>query len=184
MNKKQQRIKRAIQNGYSPLDVAKMQAIAKHQAERMMGQAREEAFLDMLLIPVQVLAFDYWSKTAKKKMPEYIKEVLSLYDSVQAGAVTREELNEEFKNLCGIDLIEEWNRLREETEWKIRMRLYVAYYNDEYELPIGVAITIKELANMLHTTESSINNYLYLKRRDKIVNRRLDYLIDEVEVDD
>ena len=113
MNKKQ-RIKRAMKNGYSPLDVAKMQAIAKHQAQKMMTRAREEAFVDMLLIPVQVLAFDYWSKTAKKKMPEYIKEVLSLYESVQCGAVTREELNEEFKRLSGIDLIEEWNRIKDE----------------------------------------------------------------------
>lgn len=116
MNKKQRQIKRAIKNGYSPLDVAKMQAIAKHHADRMMKDAKEEAFLEMLLIPVQVLAFDYWSKSAKKRMPEYIKEVLSLYESVQCGAVTREELNEEFKNLSGIDLVEEWNRLKEVEE--------------------------------------------------------------------
>lgn len=65
------------------------------------------------------------------------------------------------------------------------MKLYVAYTNDIYELPIAVANTVKELSNMLNITESSINNYLYLKRRNKIIksNRRLDYLIEIVEVE-
>lgn len=118
MNNKQRLMKRAFKNGYTPLDVARMQAVAHNKAKEMMGEAREEAFIDMLLIPVQVLAFDYWSKSAKKRMPEYVREVVSLYESVQCGAVTREELNEEFRNLTGIDLLEEWKRVRKEKEEK------------------------------------------------------------------
>lgn len=112
MNKKQ--MKRAFKKGIPPLDVAKMQAIAKHQAEKMEKQASEKAFIDMLAVPCAVLAFDYWNKTAKKRIPEFVKEVVSLYESIQVGAVTREEIIEEFEKNSGIKLEAEWYRAKEE----------------------------------------------------------------------
>lgn len=111
---RRKRIRKAIQNGYSPIDVAKMQAIARTEAKKMEQEATEIAFVDMLAVPCSVLAFDYWPKSAKKKMPEFIKEVVSLYESIQVGAVTREEIIEEFEKNSGIKLEAEWYRAKEE----------------------------------------------------------------------
>lgn len=112
MNKKQ--IKKAFNKGYTPLDVAKMQAIAKREAQKLEKEATEKAFIDMLAIPCAVLAFDYWNKTAKKRIPEFVKEVVSLYESIQVGAVTREEIIEEFERNAGVTLEAEWYRTKEE----------------------------------------------------------------------
>lgn len=114
MNKKT--MKKAFKNGYSPLDVAKMQAIAKHAAIERINEAREEAFIDMLMIPCAVLAFDYWQKTAKKRIPDFVKEVVSLYESIEVGAVTRAEILQTFEELSGMKLETEWRELRNETE--------------------------------------------------------------------
>lgn len=114
MNKKT--MKKAFKNGYSPLDVAKMQAIAKHAAIERINEAREEAFIDMLMIPCAVLAFDYWQKTAKKRIPDFVKEVVSLYESIEVGAVTRAEILQTFEELSGMKLEKEWRELRNETE--------------------------------------------------------------------
>jgi hypothetical protein len=113
MNKRN--IKRAIKNGHTPLDVAKMQAIANHSAEKMMKKAKKEAFVEMLMIPCAVLAFDFWQNSAKKRMPEFIKQVVCLYESIEVGAVTREEILETFKELSGMELVEEWSK-NERTE--------------------------------------------------------------------
>lgn len=112
MNKKT--MKKAFKNGYSPLDVAKMQAIAKHAAIERINEAREEAFIDMLMIPCAVLAFDYWQKTAKRKMPDFVKEVVSLYESIEVGAVSRAEILETFEELSGMKLEREWRKIRNE----------------------------------------------------------------------
>lgn len=112
MNKKT--MKKAFKNGYSPLDVAKMQAIAKHAAEDKMKEAKEEAFIDMLMIPCAVLAFDYWQKSAKKRIPDFVKEVVSLYESIEVGAVTRAEILETFEELSGMKLEREWREIRNE----------------------------------------------------------------------
>ena len=114
MNKKT--MKKAFKNGYSPLDVAKMQAIAKHAAEDKMKEAKEEAFIDMLMIPCAVLAFDYWQKSAKKRIPDFVKEVVSLYESIEVGAVSRAEILQTFEELSGMKLEREWRKQRNETE--------------------------------------------------------------------
>lgn len=116
MNAKQrkQQLKKAFNKGLTPLEVAQMKAIARHHAEKMEKEATEKAFVDMLAVPCAVLAFDYWQKSAKKRIPEFIKEVVSLYESIQVGAVTREEIVETFEELAGVKLEAEWYKNREE----------------------------------------------------------------------
>lgn len=63
---KKNMMKKAYKNGHSPLDVARMQAIARAEAKRMEAEASEIAFIDMLAIPCAVLAFDYWPKSATR----------------------------------------------------------------------------------------------------------------------
>lgn len=114
MNEKKRRMKQAFKKGMTPLEVAQMQAIAKSAAVNMEREATEKAFVDMLIVPCAIIAFDYWQKSAKKRMPAFIKEVVSLYESIQVGAVTREEIVQTFEELSGMKLETEWYKLRED----------------------------------------------------------------------
>lgn len=111
---RRKRIRKAIQNGYSPIDVARMQAIARTEAKKMETEAIETAFVDMLIVPCAVLAFDYWPKSAKKKMPDFIKQVVSLSESIQVGAVTREEIVQTFEEISGMQLEATWLKIKGE----------------------------------------------------------------------
>lgn len=108
MNKVQQQIKRAKKQGLTPNDVWRMKEIAKKHATIMEAEAKEKAFLYMLAIPLNVLFNDYWSKSAKKKAPKFIEEVIKLYEAVQEGQVTEKELAELLDELAGVKIEAEW----------------------------------------------------------------------------
>lgn len=108
MNKVQQQIKKAKSKGLSPLELAQMKAIAKKHAEAMEQEATERAFLYMLSIPLIILFEDYWQKTAKKKAPKFIEDVASLYESVQMGIVTEQQLADSLYELAGVKIEAEW----------------------------------------------------------------------------
>jgi len=108
MNKMQQQIKKAKNKGLSPLELAQMKAIAKKHAEAMEQEATERAFLYMLSIPLIILFEDYWKKTAKKKAPKFIEDVASLYESVQMGVVTEQQLADSLYELAGVKIEAEW----------------------------------------------------------------------------
>ena len=111
MNKKVcNQIKRAKGQGMNMVDLARMKAVAKKEAEKMEQRATEQAFVYMLAIPTLVLANDYWSKTAKKKIPQFIEDVVSLYESVQMGVVTEEELIRDLYELAGTTVDAEWEK--------------------------------------------------------------------------
>lgn len=95
----QNQIKRGRKAGIPPADMLHMRAIAEKEAKKMEQRATEEAFICMMAIPLNVLAHDYWPKSAKKKIPEFAYKVLGLYEAVQAGVVTQQEL---------IDLLKEY----------------------------------------------------------------------------
>ena len=61
----------------------------------------------MLAIPLNVLVNDYWSKSAKKRAPKFIKDVMSLYEAVQDGVVSKDDLSDLLKDMAGIDVDEE-----------------------------------------------------------------------------
>ena len=113
MNKMQQQMRKAKQKGYTPLDVLKMKEIARKQAELMEKEAIEKAFLFMLAIPLNVLVNDYWSKTAKRKAPKFIEDVASLYESVQAGAVSCDDLAALLDEYAGVKIEAEWLKRKE-----------------------------------------------------------------------
>jgi hypothetical protein len=70
------------------------------------------AFVDMLIVPCAVSAFDYWHRSAKKKMPEFIKQVVSLSESIQVGAVTREEIVQTFEEISRMQLEATWLKIK------------------------------------------------------------------------
>lgn len=111
-NRMKNQINKARKAGISNVDLMRMKEVAKKEAKKMESDAVEKAFLYMLAIPLNVLINDYWSKTAKKKAPKFIEDVISLYESVQAGIVTDEELAGLLNELAGVNVEAEWLKKR------------------------------------------------------------------------
>ena len=107
-NRMKNQIKRAKKAGISNVDLMRMKEVAKKEALKMESEAIDKAFLYMLAIPLNVLINDYWSKTGKKKAPKFIEDVISLYESVQEGVVTEEELANLLEDMAGIKIDADW----------------------------------------------------------------------------
>jgi len=50
---------------------------------------------------------------ARKKVPQFIADVISLYESVQMGVVTHKQLTDDLRELAGVDIEAEWIKGRE-----------------------------------------------------------------------
>lgn len=66
----------------------------------------EEIFKMMLVIPTNVLVNDYWTKTAKRRIPNFVNDCLSLYRSWHEGAVNMTEMQELTEEYAQIKLID------------------------------------------------------------------------------
>ena len=108
MNKVQQQMKKAKRAGMTPVEVLHMREIARREALKMEQESTERAFLYMLAIPLIILFEDHWQKTAKKKAPKFIEDVASLYESVQMGVVTEQQLADSLYELAGVKIEAEW----------------------------------------------------------------------------
>lgn len=108
MNKVQMQMKKAKKAGMTTMDVLYMREIARKEAQKMEQTATERAFLYMLAIPLIILFEDYWQKTAKKKAPKFIEDVASLYESVQMGVVSEQQLADSLYELAGVKIEAEW----------------------------------------------------------------------------
>ena len=107
-NRMKKQINKAKKAGISNVDLMRMKEVAKKEAKRMETEAVEKAFLFMLAIPLNVLVHDYWSKTAKKKAPKFIEDVMSLYKSVEDGIVSAQELADLLYDMAGIKIEADW----------------------------------------------------------------------------
>lgn len=101
------------QHGLSNIDIAMMKESARKAAEEAQKQAMEQAFMLMIWIPINVLAADYWEKTANKRIPEFTDKLASLYESVQSGTTTWEQIAEDIKRLSGMDITSDWLKRKE-----------------------------------------------------------------------
>lgn len=108
MNKVHQQIRKAKKAGMSPVDVLKMREVARVAASKMEVEAKEKAFLYMLAIPLNILVNDYWEKSAKKRVPQFIEKVASLYEAVQEGYVSEQELADLLYEYAGVKIEAEW----------------------------------------------------------------------------
>ena len=82
--------------------IAELKSKAQEDAQKL---AVDTAFTLMLAIPLVVLTGEgYWEKTAKKRLPKFIDEVLSLYDSWEKGVLPIEELREDLWKYGGVKL--------------------------------------------------------------------------------
>ena len=108
MNKLHKQYMRAKKKGISNDELLRMKEIARKQAKIATKEVNEKAFLYMLAIPLNVLFHEYWSKSAKKKAPKFIEEVISLYEAVQQGVVTEQDLADLLNDLAGVKIEAEW----------------------------------------------------------------------------
>ena len=68
----------------------------------------EQILTMMLVIPTNVLVSDYWQKSAKKRAPKFIEDVMSLYEAVEKGVVSEKQLADLLYELAGIKIEAEW----------------------------------------------------------------------------
>lgn len=101
-------IKKMKKRGFSNIQILQMKEHARRAVQNMEAESVEKAFLYMLGISVNVLAEVYWPKTAKKKIPKFIDDVLSLFKSVEQGVVTEEDMLNAIKEYAGVDIKEHW----------------------------------------------------------------------------
>ena len=69
-------------------------------------QLAEEILKMMIVIPTNVLINDYWQKTAKKRIPQFVEDCMSLYKSWVEGNVSMEEMQNLTEEYAGIKLID------------------------------------------------------------------------------
>ena len=69
----------------------------------------------MVAVPANILANCYWEKTAKKRMPTFLSECESLYESIEAGTISINELIQDTMELAGLQS-EYFDRLKEDKE--------------------------------------------------------------------
>lgn len=65
----------------------------------------EQILQMMLVIPTNVLIADYWPKSAKQRIPEFVESCMSLYQAWERGVVTMTEMQELTEEYAGIKLI-------------------------------------------------------------------------------
>ena len=94
--------------GMSNVDLLMVKESAKKAAQTMEKEATEKAFLYMLAIPLNVLFNDYWKKSAKKRAPKFVEDVMSLYDAVQNGVVSDKQLADLLDELAGVKIDADW----------------------------------------------------------------------------
>ena len=97
---------RMRKSGLSSADIARMYGVAKQASREMEQDATERAFLYMLAIPLNVLA-DAGTIT-HDNAETYIRDVISLYSSVEAGVVTEQDLADLLKDYTGIEITADW----------------------------------------------------------------------------
>lgn len=110
MDKSRKQQIRARRMGMSNVDLLMVKESAKKAAKTIEKEATEKAFLYMLAIPLNVLFNDYWQKSAKKRAPKFIEDVMSLYDAVQNGVVSDKQLADLLDELAGVKIDADWTK--------------------------------------------------------------------------
>ena len=112
---KKKNIIKAKKLGLTNTDIFKIQQTAKSAAEKTKERSTEKAFLYMLAIPLNVLVADeYWGDEAKEKAPAFIEEVMGLYEAVQDGFVSDDQLAEFLDEMAGVKIDADWLHSRKE----------------------------------------------------------------------
>ena len=94
------------------LTQAQIDKIKEDAKKDAMPDAVDVSFGLMLAVPTNVLARCYWEKSAPKRIPQFLEECLSVYESISAGSLKITDLIEDVEEVGKLKL-ECVNRLRE-----------------------------------------------------------------------
>lgn len=67
----------------------------------------EQILTMMLVIPTNVLVADYWQKSAKKRVPKFVDDCMSLYKAFTSGTVKMSEMVALTEEYAGIKLVQD-----------------------------------------------------------------------------
>ena len=115
-SKRQQQIARMKRMGFNNNQIGVVLESANKKADELQRIAKEKAFLYMLAIPLNVLVNDYWEKSARKRIPKFIEDVISLYEAVQKGVVSEQQLADLLDEYAGVKIEADWLKGESEDE--------------------------------------------------------------------
>jgi hypothetical protein len=115
-SKRQQQIARMRKMGFNNNQIGVVLESASKKAEELQRIATEKSFLYMLAIPLNVLVNDYWEKSARKRIPKFIEDVISLYEAVQKGVVSEQQLADLLDEYAGVKIEADWLKGENEDE--------------------------------------------------------------------
>ena len=87
---------------------ARLERNRRKEEKKAVEDAIDKAFMLMIWIPINLLASDYWEKSARKRIPEFTDKVMSLYEAVQQGVVTYEDMALDIERLSGMKITADW----------------------------------------------------------------------------
>lgn len=92
------------------ITMEELKRIKRLEAKKVKGilmMKNEEVFKRMLIIATNILIADFWPKSAKKRIPEFIERCMSLYESWEKGVVTMDEMQRLTEEYAGIKLVKQ-----------------------------------------------------------------------------
>lgn len=82
---------------------AQIDMMKQEAYDQAIKEVSEKAFILMLALPLEVLITEeYWMKSAKKRMPKFIDDILKLYKAYEEGSISMEEMEEDLWTFGGI----------------------------------------------------------------------------------
>lgn len=94
-------------NAASPsLNVSAAEAAIRRGAEKELQRIKQEATLEaltlMFAIPVKVLKDEYWKKSYKQKLPEFVDKMFDVYRNIESGQIDINEMKDQLWEEAGI----------------------------------------------------------------------------------
>lgn len=109
MEKEAERKKKTFVMTAEELDKIRLQEREKARQEfkAKTNNVALDIFKMMLIIPTNILVTEYWEKTARKRIPKFVDECLSIYEAWQQGAVDFEQMRSLAEEYSKIKFVEE-----------------------------------------------------------------------------
>lgn len=77
--------------------------LQKQAADKAIELMAERSFVLMMGLPLEILITEeYWKKSAKKRLPKFMDDVLTLYKAYQNGLISFEEIEADLWEFAGI----------------------------------------------------------------------------------
>jgi len=111
--KVRQQMARMRKAGYSPIDLALVREKARKESQGMMQEVFDKTLLLHLYVTCDILANEYWEKSAKKAIPKFVDKYITLLSTVNDDLVDYAEIKKVVEDVAGLNLQFEWENKNE-----------------------------------------------------------------------